>query len=318
MATSGDYNYNLTRNQIIEDAAELAGIYDPEGQVLTASQYTRYARALNNIISAWQTDGLLVWTRKIGAVFLQKGQATYNIALDKTNSDHSSLEHVATTLTSGSGTGLTVGTTTGMTAGDHIGIELATGYMYWDTIASVDSGTTLTLTTGSSGYLTGGVIWTYTTALSKATRMRDGYVRQSAGGNDTPIKVLSEEEYMRFGVKTTTGLTTQVWYQALVPDGVFHCYPVPQTSNTILFVELQYPFQNFTTSTDNPDFPAGWLQALIYALAVDIAYRTGMDEKRLTMLQQKADYFHQYAAGDSQEQSVFFQPDRTTAHATPS
>lgn len=312
MPTSGDYNYNLTRNQIIEDAAELAGIFDPEGQSLTASQYTRYSRSLNNIISSWQVDGLIIWTRKIGAVFLQKGQSEYVIALDKTNSDHSTLTPITTRLSSGSGTSILVTSTEDMTAGDNIGIEMSTGYMHWTTIVSVDSTTALTLTTGGSSYLTGGVVWVYTTKLSKAIRIKDGYVRQSAGGNDTPIKVLSEEEYMRFGVKTTPGLTTQVWYQPQVPNGTFHCYPVPTTSNTILFVELQYPFQHFNGATDNPDFPAAWLQALIYALATEIAWKTGMEEKRLNMLQQKADFFHQYALGDSQEESVFLQPDRTT------
>lgn len=308
MPTSGDYNYNLTRNEIIDEAAELAGIYDPEGQALTASQYTRYTRALNNLISAWRADGLTIWTRRIGAIFLQKGQATYQLG---SSAAHSSLTHVATTLSSGSGTAITVGTTTGMTTGDFIGIEQTAGTTHWDTIASVDSSTTLTLTTGGTDYLAGGVIWTYTTKLSRPLRIKDGYVRQSAG-NDTPIKVLTEEEYMRFGVKTTTGLTTQVWYQPLIENGIVYCYPVPSGSNTILFLELHYPFQKFTSSTDNPDFPPEWLNAIIYGLAANIAWKTGMDEKRLNLLRQEAEDWHRYALGTSQEESVYFQPDRTT------
>jgi len=134
----------------------------------------------------------------------------------------------------------------------------------------------------------------------------------SSGGNDTPIKVLAQEEYMRFGVKTTTGLTTQVWYQPLIENGIVHCYPVPSASNTILFLELHYPFQKFVASSDNPDFPPEWLNAIIYGLAVNLGYRTGMEEKRLNMLKQDAEYWHQYALGTSQEESVFFQPDRTT------
>jgi len=309
MPTSGDYAYNLTRNEIIDEAAELAGIYDPEGQALTASQYTRYTRALNNLISAWRADGLTIWSRRIGAVFLQKSQATYQLG---SAANHSSLTHEATTLTSGSGTSIVVGTTAGMTAGDYIGIEQDTETMFWDTIVSVDSNIALTLTTGGSDYLVGGAVWTYTTKLSRPLRIKDGYVRQSSGGNDTPIKVLSQEEYMRFGVKTTPGLTTQVWYQPLIENGIVHCYPVPSASNTILFLELHYPFQKFVASSDNPDFPPEWLNAIIYGLAVNLGYRTGMEEKRLNMLKQDAEYWHQYALGTSQEESVYFQPDRTT------
>lgn len=315
MGTSGSYSHNSTRNQIIEDAAELAGIYDPEGQTLTASQYTRYTRALNNMIMAWQADGLQIWTRKIGAVFLQKDQATYRIG---PNADHSSLNYVATTLTSGSGTSIVVGDTTDMTAGDFIGIEQSAGTMYWTTIVSVDNATDLTLTLGGTDYLVDGQVWTYTTKLSRAIRVNDGYVRQPSGGNDTPIMVLAEEQYMRFGVKTTTGLTTQVWYQPLLTDGKIYCYPVPSTSNTILFLEFHYPFQDFVSSGDNPDFPNEWLMALVYGLAEHLGFSTGMDEKRLNMITSKAMYWRNLALGTSQEDSVFFQPNTFINYATSS
>lgn len=310
MATSNTYGHNITKHQIIDDAAELAGIYDPEGQNLTASQMTRYTRALNNMIMAWQADGLQIWTRKIGAVFLQKNQATYEIG---PNGDHSTLNPITTTLTSGSGTGIVVASTEGMTNGDNIGIEQSTGSMYWTTITSVNSATALTLAVGGTNYLVGGQVWAYTTKLARGLRAKDGYIRQ-AYGNDTPVKILSEEEYMRFGIKTTPGLTTQVWYQPLLTDAKVHCYPVPTTSNTILYLELHYPFQDFVDNVDNPDFPNEWLMALVYGLAAHLAFTTGMDERRLTMLEAKAKYWHDFALGTSQEESVYMQPDMTVSY----
>ena len=311
MATSGTYGHNATKNQIIEDAAELAGIFDPEGQALTASQYTRYTRALNNMISAWQADGLQIWTRQIGAVFLQKDQATYEIG---PTGDHATLNPITTTFTSGAGASIVVGSTTGMTIGDNIGIEQSAGTMYWTTIANITGATTITLTLGGTDYLVGGQVWAYTTKLARALRVKDGYIRQTYG-NDTPVKILSEEEYMRFGIKTTTGLTTQVWYQPLLTDGKVYCYPVPETSNTILYLEFHYPFQSFVSSGDNPDFPNEWLMALVYGFAAHLAFSTGMDEKRLTMLEAKAKYWHDFALGTSQEESVYMQPDMTISYA---
>lgn len=310
MGTSNTYGHNLTKNQIIEDAAELAGIFDPEGQTLTASQYTRYTRALNNMIAAWQADGLQIWTRQIGAVFLQKEQITYVIG---PNGDHSTLNPITTTLTSGSGTSITVGDTTGMTNGDNIGIEQSAGTMYWTTIASVDSTTTLTLSVGGTDYLVDGQVWAYTTKLARPLRANDGYIRQSYG-NDTPIKILSEEEYMRFGVKTSPGLTTQIWYQPLLTNGKLYCYPVPSTSNTIAYIEFHYPFQDFVSSGDNPDFPNEWLMAIVYGFAAHLGFSSGMDEKRLTMLEAKAKYWHEFALGTSQEDSVYMQPDMTISY----
>jgi hypothetical protein len=262
------------------------------------------------MITAWQADGLQIWTRKIGAVFLQKNQITYNIG---PGGDHSTLNPITTTLTSGAGASIVVGSTTGMTNGDNIGIEQSTGFMYWTTIASVDSTTTLTLTAGGTDYLVGGQIWAYTTKLARPLRANDGYIRQTYG-NDTPLKILSEEEYMRFGVKTSPGLTTQVWYQPLLTNGKLYCYPVPTTSNTIAYIEFHYPFQDFVSSGDNPDFPNEWLMAIVYGFAAHLGFSSGMDEKRLVMLEQKAKYWHDFALGTSQEDSVFMQPDMTISY----
>jgi hypothetical protein len=91
---------------------------------------------------------------------------------------------------------------------------------------------------------------------------------------------------------------------------------VPQTSNTILFLELHYPIQDFTSSTDNPDFPNEWINALTYGLAVDIAWKTGMDEKRLNLLESKVKFFHEYALGTSQEESVYMQPNMIINYAS--
>jgi hypothetical protein len=313
MATSNVYGHNITKNQIIEDAAELAGIYDPEGQTLTASQYTRYTRALNNMITAWQADGLQIWTRRLGAVFLQKNKAVYDLG---PSGDHASVDPVTTTFTSGAGASITVADTTGMTNGDNIGIEQSTGFMYWTTIATVDSATTLTLSVGGTDYLVGGQVWTYTTKLARPLRANDGYIRQTSGGNDTPLKILSEEEYMRFGMKTSTGLTTQIWYKPALVNGQLHCYPVPSSSNTIAYVEFHYPFQDFVSSGDNPDFPNEWLMAIVYGFAAHLGFSSGMDEKRLVMLEQKAKYWHDFALGTSQENSVFMQPDMTISYAS--
>ncbi len=137
-------------------------------------------------------------------------------------------------------------------------------------------------------------------------RIVDGYVRQTAS-NDTPLYILSEEEYNRFGQKNTTGLPTQLWYHPLLTNGQVKLYPVPNAVYTV-FVETLYPYQSFVNGTDTADFPTEWLNAIIFGLATDLAFAYGVETKRLTAISQKAEKLHLIALGTSQENSVYMQP----------
>ena len=231
MATSGLYGYNLTRDELIDQAAVKAGVMDPEGGSLSVVQRNNAAMNLNTMIVAWQADGLQIWKRLIIPITMVASQRVYDLG-----------------------------------------------------------------PAGASGN------------TERPIRILDGYIRQTTGNNDTPVKILSLEEYNRFGVKDTEGLPTQVFYHPVLTNGQVYVYPVPTEENT-LYLEMLYPFQYFSAGDDNADFPNEWLNALIYNLAVELAYDYGVETKRLTKLEARADYLHRQALGTSQENSVYFQPD---------
>ena len=315
MSTSGEYLLRATRNSLLEDAAEIAGILDPEGGQLSQSQYARLARYLNNMIKLWQADGANIQTRRKVGIVLESGVSSYEIsAVGDTDSNFFSETLVETTLTSGSGTALVVGSTTGMSAtssvsgsATYLGIEQTSGTIYWGRISSVDSATGITLLYGGTNYLTGGKVFYHEDPPPRPLKLYDGYIRNSESV-DTPIKVLTQEEYNRFGVKTTAGLTTQVFYDMRWPTANVYCYPTVTDVGNVLYLEVAYPFQVFQDSQDLPDFPEEWQQALVYGLAHEIAWRYGMDEKRLAKLEQVANNYRQWAITLSQETSVYLQP----------
>lgn len=312
MSLSGKFDPKVTRDFIIENAAEIAGVLDSEGGSLTPLQYSRMTGYLNAMISSWEADEIYIWCRRVLGVILEPGKASYTFADDLSGDSHAFYGTlISTTFSSGTGTSISVASTTGMASGDYIGIQLTDDTYHWTTISSVDSSTALTLTTGSSGtYESSGKVYSHTYKPVRPLRIKDGYVRQSAG-NDTPTKILSKEEYYRFGIKTTQGLTTQIFYDALWPAGILYCYPVVNTVGNIVYFESHFPFQVFTDSADTPDFPKEWTNALIYGLAVEIGYRYGLDEKRLTKVEQMAKYWRDLAGGMSQENSLYLQPDTT-------
>lgn len=59
----GDYDFNLTRTEIIESAYRKLGTLSP-GQILSGEQMEVGIKALNLIVKAWRDKGIWLWTHK--------------------------------------------------------------------------------------------------------------------------------------------------------------------------------------------------------------------------------------------------------------
>lgn len=79
--------------------------------------------------------------------------------------------------------------------------------------------------------------------------------------------------------------------------------------NKKINVVYQKEFDGFITSTDTPDFPTYWTDALIYSLAVRIAPEYGLPLQDRQLLKEEAKMYIEAAEGYGDEDvSWFFQP----------
>jgi len=78
MAAS-DYDFNVTRNEIIERAYRIIGKFSL-GDVLSAEMYQQGIIALNSMIKSWQGKHVFLWTIKEFTQTLTVGQASYSLA----------------------------------------------------------------------------------------------------------------------------------------------------------------------------------------------------------------------------------------------
>lgn len=124
------------------------------------------------------------------------------------------------------------------------------------------------------------------TSTTRPLRVLDGYVRSTAG-NDTPIRVISREEYNRFGLKTATGNSVNVYYDPQLDNGTIYVYPLASTGTLLL--EVEYPTMDFSASTDEPDFPQEWFNALRWNLAKELAMSYGVSPTRYGTIKNNAE-----------------------------
>jgi len=136
------------------------------------------------------------------------------------------------------------------------------------------------------------------------------YIRDSSS-NDSPLTVITKQEYNHLSGKTSTGTPNQIYYDPQLTNGVLKMYPTPSDATHTVYLVAQIPVYDFSTDgTEALDFPQEGYQAVVYGLAeemLDEYPRLPMQKEQRII--QKAEYFRNQLADWSQEEgSIFFMP----------
>lgn len=134
----------------------------------------------------------------------------------------------------------------------------------------------LTLVAGTSVYRIG---VGQTVNTHKPLKVTQAWNHNTISKVDIPMRIITRQEYNILGNKTSAGNPIQVYYDPQNAYGDLNVFPVPTSveaaANTINIV-YQRPFEDFDASTDTPDFPQEWYDAITYGLACRLAPEYGV------------------------------------------
>lgn len=119
---------------------------------------------------------------------------------------------------------------------------------------------------------------------------------------DSPMIIITKQDYSIYGSKTAQARPSQFLYYppgantglaGTTQDffGTVTLYPVPDTITAVncTFTWIgQYSFQDFNASTDLPDFPSYWVNAIKWGLAAELTYEYGVGLSERAMIEKKA------------------------------
>lgn len=270
MATSGSTIFTLTTSEIIDKAMGKIGVKIPE-QPLESSEFQDGLDALNMMIKAWAAKGLHLWAKTEGVLFLDVGKSEYLLGL---NGDEATSidDFISTTSTSDNITNdvvIAVIDTTGMLANDKVGIELYDNTRHWTTIASVDSSTQITITTGLlSNSKSGSSIFTFTNLIERPNRILSFRRKTFNQDNEIPVISWSRQEYFNQINKASKGTVVNAYYSPQVFNGRVYVWQTANSVNDLLRFTFERQLEDVLIGDDNVDFPAEWLEAIVYNLAV--------------------------------------------------
>jgi hypothetical protein len=317
VSTSGSYNFTVQRDVLIKDALIDLGAVAQEDTVSSAVN-EHASRQLNLMLKALQAKGLRMWKSRNATLLLQQGTRSYNLG---PSGDHFFLDselietEVKTAITGagGSNVAIDVDLTTGMVAGDVIGIELDDGSMHFTTIQSVTDSDTLRLTAGVPTGDTAAVdnnIYTYTNKAQQPLQIVYAAIRDDSN-YDRPLRIVSRDEYLRFGDKFTQGSITSIYYDPQLTNNVLYVYPPEtETVNTMKLV-VQYPIEDMDAAANDFDCPPYWLMAIKYQLELVLAPAFGARSEQIKTIAALAESYLDDAMGFDKENetSLYFQPE---------
>lgn len=155
---------------------------------------------------------------------------------------------------------------------------------------------------------------TYNLTTPKPLKVFQAWNHSTTSNIDIPMRIITKQEYNILGNKTSVGNPIQIYYDPRRDVGELHLFPVPSTQDAaqaVIKLVYQAPYEDFDASTDNPDFPQEWYDAITYGLACRLAPEYGVAATERKLLWQEMTLIKQDALNFGLEEgSLFFGVER--------
>lgn len=292
MATSGTATYTRNRDEIIGRALRICGAFQA-GETPDAESVNDAADALNAMVKHWQASGIQIWRTTEATLFLQSGQARYEIGTTAT--DHAMESFTQTSLTADAASGastITVDSASGIATTYNIGIQVDDGTIHWTTVNGAPVGSVVTLTAAlDDSASSGSAVFIYQTKLVRPLKIISARRYNFIDDIETPLEEFDRVEYQELPQKTSTGSVTGFYYDrrgGANSTGLFYAWQVPVAVEEAIKMTVARPIQDFSAAADNPDLPQECIRALEWGLADEIADEYDVPEPKRTRIERRA------------------------------
>lgn len=167
----------------------------------------------------------------------------------------------------------------------------AAGVRLW-----LDEQQTVTLTAATATY----------TLSPRTLEVRDGYRRLD--NNDTPVRVITREEYNRLPNKAAAGDPFLVWPDRQRLQTVVTVYPVPASTQGTLSLSTRRQILDVDELGQEVELPPEWYETIIYNGAVRCAPDFNIEPRADVV--QMAQELYGLLEGQGRENSVYMRPRR--------
>jgi len=283
MSVSNNFNFTLTRDDIIYEAYRLASIIDPV-ETLSATEITNASQSLNIIMKNLMARGLRLWSYENAILIPKLAQSEYVLS---ESGDRFILKSdfvqtkLSVAITSGD-TSFTVVSGSGIATSDTIGVLNSSNVFVWRTVSGVSTNVITVSSAFTSDFLVDSKVYSYTARITKPLTISDATVQYDVN-SEISISKMSGSEYQALSYKAMTGNPTQYYYQPRIAEGRLFLYPQSENESQYINLVIEKPFDDLDASSDTLPSPNEYYDIVICTLAQRLAMQNGFYGKATTL-----------------------------------
>lgn len=145
---------------------------------------------------------------------------------------------------------------------------------------------------------------------TKMMKVLQAYNHNLTTNIDIPMRIITRDEYNRLGNKTSSGNPIQLLHIPGRTTSEIKVFPSPtsiEAAQNRIILTYQKPYDDLDASSDEPEFPSEWFDALKFGLASRLAPEYGMTLTDRKQLLQESMLLKTEALGfGSEEGSIYF------------
>ena len=308
IATSGTAAFNQSAIDIVSFAYRAAQVIGEE-ETLSGFQLEAGLDQLNVLAKGWQATGIHVWAEEEAILFPQPAQREYAIGLSST--DHVTLfdtliqTSISATVTTGATT-IPLNSVAGIQIGDNFGVQLDAGTNFWTMVSTVGASSVTIPSPGMPSQASNGaIVFDYTQPLVRPLKVPSGRRYIYSSQIQTQMYRMARLEYQSLPNPQNLGTITNFFFDPQQGQGTnsysqplarVSLWPSPVDFTAGFRFTAQRPLQDFNSLADAPDFPAEWLAALRWNLALEFCPAYGTPPEQASLIQGMADKWYAIAA----------------------
>jgi len=112
---------------------------------------------------------------------------------------------------------------------------------------------------------------------NRPLRLNEAFIQDTT--TDTPLDILTKQEYVELGDKSTTGTPNSVYFEPTLTTSTVYLYVAPDSNaaaNKTVHLWVERQISDVTSGIDDIEIPQEWYRALKWNLADDLAPEYGI------------------------------------------
>lgn len=148
---------------------------------------------------------------------------------------------------------------------------------------------------------------------ARPLRITEAFIRD--GTTDTPLNIISKQEYVAIGDKSATGVPNSIYFEPTLTKSTLYVYVAPDAdaaTNKTIHLWVERMVSDMTSGTDSFEVPQEWYRALKWNVALELAPEYGLADKKPALMSRIETYAQKYHMEirdwDREDTPIFFSP----------